>query len=85
MKLRKWVIVLMVFLLTMSLTACGGKKNESNKHAGKYTLTDEKFSDGSGEADREWILILEENGKGKSQRDDLDIEVEWSADGEKLK
>lgn len=84
MKMRKWIIVLMSLALAFGLTSCG-KQQETDKHAGKYILTDEKFSDGSGEISQEWTLILEKDGKGKSNRSNLDIDVEWSVEGDKLK
>lgn len=84
MKNKKIVLVILSLLFVFSLAACGNKDNAKNPNAGKYILTDEKFSNGSGNISEEWTLILNDDGTGKSSRG-VDCDVKWSVDNEKLK
>ena len=91
------VLVLLVSGLFM-FTGCGNDDKKDDKDskksqslsaaAGTYEGLYTKFvgdPDSAKNEDEEFTLVLKEDGTGKHSRDDLDLKVTWSLDGEKFK
>lgn len=80
------IIVCFVFIVfgLILLTGCGNKLKD---YAGIYKLEYSKFVGDSIDAksvDEVAEIILNDDGTGKSNRDGLNIDVEWTMDGENI-
>ena len=83
--MKKKVLLLLVIMVSLVMvTGCGGAMK---KAAGTYKLVYSKFVGDPDTAKREeeWTIELNEDGTGKSNRDNSSYTVEWSIDGENIK
>ena len=76
------IVFIMVGLLIV--TGCG-KGNLAN-YAGIYKLEYSKYvgDPDTAKSTEEWTITLNEDGTGKSNRDDSSYDAEWSMDGENI-
>lgn len=87
--MKKILVLVAILLCAISLTACGSKKEEKkdlSKYAGTYNgLYTKLVGDDTKETDDEFSLVLNEDGTGKHNRNDMSFNVTWTVDGEKFK
>ncbi|HNZ62973.1 MAG TPA: hypothetical protein PKH23_01385 [Bacillota bacterium] len=81
--MKKILLIIMAVLLIAGLAACGPSKEEKAL-LGKYILTDHMYRDASRGELQEAYIELKAGGKGSSNRDNLDLDIEWTLEGEKL-
>ena len=83
--MKKLISAALLVMLLLTVTACSGGNKEMKAAAGTYNLTKSKLV-----GDSEWItgdeyrLELTADGKGKHFRSDLELNVEWSIQGEEF-
>ena len=71
------LIISLVLISILFITGCG---SDLSKYAGTYKLEYTKYV-GDPETSKnieDWTIILDKNGKGKSNRDGASYDVEWS-------
>ena len=72
--------LLMISLVLISILFITGCGSDLSKYAGTYKLEYTKYV-GDPETSKnteDWTIILDKNGKGKSNRDGASYDVEWS-------
>ena len=82
--MKKLILCSILVLFCLFVTGCG---NELDKYSGTYKLEYSKFvGDPDTEKDTTDIqeIILNSDGTGKSNRDGLNINIEWKIDGENI-
>ena len=83
---RNLLLVAVAVLGVTLITGCG--KNTLKDFAGTYEKEYEKYvgdPETSKNTEDEWTIILNEDGTGKSNRDDESYDAEWSLNGENFK
>lgn len=81
--------ILCAFFVMMGLlviVGCG-KNSDLSKYAGTYKLEYSKYvgDPDTAKNTEEWTIVLNNDGTGKSNRDDASYDVEWSIDNENVK
>lgn len=82
--MKKIFVCLLIIFSLFIITACGNKLSE---YAGTYKLEYSKFVGDPDTAKNTTDIaeiILENDGTGKSNRDGLNINIEWKLDGENI-
>ena len=76
------LVVFVVFGLLI-VTGCGKNLKE---YAGTYKLEYSKYvgDPDTAKSTEEWTIVLNEDGTGKSNRDDNSYDAEWSMDGNNI-
>ena len=76
---RSLLLVVFVIFSLFIITGCGNL----SKYAGTYKLDYYKYvgDPDTAKVKEEWTLVLESNGKGKSNRDGGSYNVEWKVKG----
>lgn len=82
--MKKFITLLLAVMVVMScLVGCGKGGNSALKDAaGTYKCTQTKMVGDEEWVDAESTLELKANGKGVHHRNDLDIDIEWTLEGE---
>ena len=84
--IKNLFLVFVLAIGVIALTGCG--KKDLSTYVGTYEKEFEKYV-GDSEEDKNtvdaWTIILNEDGTGKSNRDDESYDADWSIDGDNFK
>lgn len=82
--MKNKLLLMIIMICIIFITACG---SNLSKYAGTYKLMYTKYvGDPETAKNRdEWIIILNKDGTGKSNRDGESYNVEWSINGNDVK
>lgn len=82
--MKRLFVLIAALAMILSLTACGSSEADAaaGTYKGQYTKL---VGDETKNTDEEFSLVLEKDGKGTHNRDDLEISVTWELEGENFK
>lgn len=85
-KIQNLLLIAVLAIGVFMITGCG--KKDLKAYTGTYEKEYEKYvgdPETSKNTEDAWTIVLNEDGTGKSNRDDESYDAEWSIDGETFK